>query len=268
MKLDNYIADKYARILTKENVSELFDTLTKRLQGNRSEATRQCGLTGKATYDWEKAGYVKLDTKRKVLEACLRIDFLDTIEYLLSRSSERTVDILRTILSTIYAEAIETDSKEQFGAQLNKFDMLKMKYRGLIRDQIEEEAADMTWLLSKKASELQIPLRQRLIKDFSTQELLESIRLTGDIYTENPTEAERFAKEDLNLPTETLRIILPIFRELSSIRKVKAEAVTETGGLGETVVPTSMLSWAGGVPPTDEYLSKIDEKKTEMPIVT
>lgn len=256
MRLDSYIANKYARVLTKENVSQLFDTLTERLQGNRSEATRQCGLTGKATYDWEKAGYVKLETKRKVLEACLRIDFLDTIEYLLSRSSERTVDILRTILSTIYAEAIETDAKEQIGALFNKFDTLKTRYRGLIRDQIEEEVADMTWLLSEKALELGISLRQRLIKDFSAQELLESIRLTGDIYAENPTEAERFAKDDLNLPTETLRIILPIFRELSSIKKVKAEAVTETGGL------------AGGVPPTDEYLPKIDKKKTEMPIVT
>lgn len=256
MKLGNYIADKYAGILTKEHVSQLFNTLTERLQGNRSEAARQCDLTGKATYDWEKAGYVKSETRRKVLEACLRIDFLGTIEYLLNRSSERTVDILRTILSTIYAEAIETNSREQFSTLFDKFDTLKMRYRGLIRDQIEEEVADMMWFLSKKALELGIPLRQRSIKDLSAQELLEAIRLTGDIYAENPTEAQRFAIEDLGLPTKTLKTILPTFEELSYMKEVKV--VTGTG----------KLDWPKGASPTEKYLAKFEENKKGIPVVT
>jgi len=256
MKLSDYIVGKYAGILTKEDAAQLFNTLTEKLEGNRSEAARQCDLTGKATYDWEKADYVKLDTRRKVLEACLRIDFLGTLEYLLNRNSERAIDIVRTILSTIYAEAIETKSREQFGALLDKFDTLKIKYRGLIRDQIEEEVADMMWLLSKKALEHGIPLRERLIKDLSAQELLEAIRLVGDLYSENPSEAQRFAIEDLSLPTETLDTILPVFKELSYMKEVKA------------VTGTVKLSWSEGTIPTEEYLPKIDENKPKVSIVT
>lgn len=247
--MNSYIADRYARILTKENISELFDTLTKRLQGNRSEATRQCGLTGKATYDWEKAGYVKFETKRKVLEACLRIDFLETIEYLLNQSSEKTVDILQTILSAIYAEAVEIDSREKISMLLNKFDRLKMRYRGLIRDQIEEEVAEMTWLLKKKALKLRVPLRQRSIKDLSAQELLEAIQLIGAVYARNPTDAQRFAIEDLDLPEETLKTISPIFKELSYMKEVKA--VTEY----------SELRRPKGIPTTEEYLARYKESK-------
>lgn len=251
IKLDSYIADKYSRILTKEDVNQLFNKLTEKLQGNRSEAARQCGLTGKATYDWEKAGYVKLETKRKVLEVCLNNDFLETIEYLLSRSSERTVDILRTILSTIYAEAIETNSREQFRVLLNKFDALKIRYRGLIRDQIEKEVAEMTWLLGKKALELEMPLRKRPIADLSAQELLEAIRLIGSLYAENPTEAKRFAIEDLGIPLETLETILPTFKELSYMKEV------------EVATKTSESAWPKGEIPTNEYFAEKKTKKKE-----
>lgn len=216
----SYIVEKYAGMLTEQDVQRLFEMLALKLNGNRSEAARRCGLTGKTTYDWEKAGYVKLRTKKKVLEACLEIDFLGTIEYLLSQSTERTIDVLRATLSTIYADAIETTSREEFVDLFDKFEKLKVKYRGLIKDQIEDEVSDMSRFLKKKALEFGMPIREISIEDLSTRQLLDAIQVVGRMYVENPLGAEKFLKEDLNLPTEAWKQILEIFKELSYVKGI------------------------------------------------
>lgn len=223
--MPTYIAERYAGILTKEDVDQLFNSLTSKLHGNRSEAARQCGLTGKATYDWEKARYVKLTTKRKVLETCLRIDFLGTVGYLLKRSSERTVDVLRTILSSIYNEAIETNSKEQIILLLDKFNTLRTQYRGLINDRIMDEVADMLWMLRQKAQELEVPVPPKSIEDISAKELLEVLPLIGDMYLKNPQGAPAIAKT-LNLPPQSIEMLLPTFAKLHPIGGPITEAET------------------------------------------
>jgi hypothetical protein len=211
-------------MLTEQDVQRLFEMLALKLNGNRSEAARRCGLTGKTTYDWEKAGYVKLRTKKKVLEACLEVDFLGTIEYLLSQSTERTIDVLRAILSTIYADAIEITSREEFVNLFDKFEKLKVKYRGLIKDQIEDEVSDMSRFLKEKALEFGMPIREISIEDLSTRQLLDAIQVVGRMYVENPLGAEKFLKEDLNLPTEAWKQILEIFKELSYVKGISIEA--------------------------------------------
>jgi hypothetical protein len=235
-------------MLTEQDVQRLFEMLTVKLNGNRSEAARKCDLTGKATYDWEKAGYVKLRTKKNVLQACLEIDFLGTIEYLLSQNSERTIDVLRTTLSTIYADATETNSKEEFSGLLDRFETLNVKYRGLIKDQIEDEVSDMSRFLKKKALELGIPIREMSIEDLSTRQLLDAIQLVGRMYIENPLEAEKFVKEDLNLPMEAWKQILETFKELSYAKEMPIEAEK-----------TIDLSWSEIEKLTGERLPKSDK---------
>lgn len=219
--MSSYIVEKCAGILAEQDVKELFDILTEKLEGNRSEAARRCGLTGKATYDWERARYVKLATKRKVLKTSLDTDFLGTIEYLLNRSSERTGDLLRTILSTIYADALEADSMGKFIASFDKFEVLRMKYRGFIRDQNEDEVSSMTLFLESRVADFGIPLQEKSIEDVSSQELLGKIELIGHVYFGDPTEAERMATEDLGLPKQTLKPILQTFERLSHKSEVK-----------------------------------------------
>lgn len=226
--MSSYIVEKCAGILAEEDVRELFDALTNKLEGNRSEAARRCGLTGKATYDWERARYVKLVTKRKVLEASLAADFLSTVEYLLNRSSERTGDLLRTILSTIYANALEAESRGIFIAFFDKFEVLKMKYRGFIRDQNEEEVSGMAQFLESKAVDFGIPLQEKSIEDVSSQELLGKIELIGRVYFGDPAEAERLASEDLGISKQTLKPILQTFEKLSHKSGVKPPSTAST----------------------------------------
>lgn len=242
----NYITEKYAGILTKEDVVQLFNRMTEKLQGNRSEAIRQCGLTGKATYDWEKAKYVKLGTKQKVLEACLGINFLDTTEYLLDRSNDRTVDILRTFISKIYMDAIETESKGQFRIMFKKFSTSMKKHQGLIKDQIEDEVADMSWLMRQKASELDLPVPEKTIEDMSLKEWLGVFPVIVDTYVKDPQESQLMA-ETLDLPRKSIEILWSSFEKLKSVElttQVNSEyAVAETGGIwvlvgGKAISPT------------------------------
>lgn len=248
--LPSYITDRYAGILTKEDIGQLFHKLTDSLQGNRSEAARQCGLTGKATYDWEKAAYLKLGTKRKVLEACLRTDFLNTIEYLLSRSSERTIDVLRTILLTMYAEAIETVSKEQFIHLINRFETLRIQYRGLIKDRIIDEVTDMLLMLRQKALELEVQIPKKSIDDISAKELLDLFPLISEMYLNNPQRVDYIANT-LDFPLESIEMLLPTFKKLQRTgEKVTPEV--------ETVEPT--ITIAGG-----EFFGRIYTRMGTLP---
>lgn len=226
-RLNSYIADKYAGILTEEDVAYIFDLLVKKLHNNRSEAARRCGLTGKATYDWEEAAYVKLGTKKKVLDASLRENFPETIEYLLGRNTDRSLDLLRTILSTLYANAIEAGSRNEFESPFAKFETIRVRYQGMIKDEIHNEVAEMTSLLRKKASDLGIPLEAKNINEFSAGELIDGIQLIGHLYIENPREAEIFAVRNLGLPADALKPIIQTFRNLCFARRMQTDTFVD-----------------------------------------
>jgi hypothetical protein len=224
--MDSYIAEKYAEMLTKTDLKNVFDKIVQKLDGNRTKAARYCGLTTKATYDWEKAGFVKLETKQKVLQKLLEMSYLGTVEYLLNRSTERTGDLLHTALTTIYADAIEATGKESFLASFNHFQQFKMKHRGLIRDQVEFEIADMSAFLEEKALEFGIMRPNRLIEDMSAPELLGNFQLMGKYYGENPSKAEHFALEELGLPWATIEPIIHTFENVCFERRFAGPSET------------------------------------------
>jgi hypothetical protein len=250
MDLSSYIVEKCAGILAEQDVKELFDILTEKLEGNRSESARHCGLTGKATYDWEKARYLKLATKRKVLKACLETDFLGTVEYLLNRNCERTDDLLRTVLCTVYADAVEAGLKEKFISSFDKFEVLRMKYRGFIRDQNEDEVSNMALFLESRALDFGVPLPEKSIDDLSAQELLGKIELIGRAYVESPTKAEHLATENLGLPKETLKPILQTFGILSQKGEVNPPS------------DATALEWPNAVPDVRGYLPRLAAEET------
>lgn len=237
-RLNSYIAEKYAGILTEEDVAFIFNLLVKKLHNNRSEAARKCGLTGKATYDWEEATYVKLGTKKKVLAASLRENFPETIEYLLGRNTDRSLDLLRTILSTLYADAIEAGSRNEFESPFAKFETIRVRYQGMIRDEIRNEVADMASLLRKKASDLGVPLQPKTINEFSAEELIDGIQLIGHLYVENPREAEIFAVRNLGLPSDVLKPVIQTFRNLCSIRKMQTNTFVDFSKATQRIVDT------------------------------
>jgi len=65
MELSEYTIKKYAGILNEEDTRSLFEGLERSVDGNKSEATQLCSLPHKTPYDWQKVGYIKLETKKR-----------------------------------------------------------------------------------------------------------------------------------------------------------------------------------------------------------
>lgn len=236
-------------MLTEEDVGILFNQLSKELGDNRSEAARQCGLTGKATYDWEEAAYVKLGTKRKVLQATLKHNFLATVEYLLDRSTDRNVDLLRTILSTLYADALEATSTQGFKSLLNNFENVRISHIGIIRENIQDEVTNLYAKLKEKASELGIPFETKTIKDFSSEEIIDAIQVIGCMYAENPLQAETFGEKEVGLPFNALKPLIDTFKTLCFTREVQTNALADTQKkIKPPMTGNDMWNW------THEYL--------------
>lgn len=242
----DYITEKYAGMLNEADVGILFNLLTRELGENRSEAARQCGLTGKATYDWGEATYVKLGTKKKVLQASLKKNFLPTLEYLFKRSAERSEDLLHTILSTLYADAIEAVSKEEFEVAVNKFKLLQMNNQGIINDGIRDEVIDMGSLMRDKASELTVPFRAKTIHEMLPEEIVNVIQTVGQLYVENPSEAELFAERDLTLPEEFLKPLMQTFRKLCAVNRTQTSVMTEALKVQGPTLATAIGSFGVG----------------------
>ena len=222
MTMSNYIVDSYAGVLTKGDILQLFDGLVTTLGGNRSEAARRIDITNKATYDWRDAKYIKFDTKCKVLAATLETNFLETIEFLLNRSGDRTVDILMTVLNTIFNEAMETESKSLFSNLIDKFDTIRRLYRGIVIDRLNDEVSEMLFTLESKANTLGLPFPEKSISDISAQQLIDVLPLLVMEFKRNPG-APEIAASKLRFPVNEVRSLWTSFSDLKVKQKTEWE---------------------------------------------
>lgn len=222
MTMSNYIVDSYAGMLTKGDVLQLFDGLVTTLGDNRSKAARRIDITNKATYDWRDAKYIKFDTKCKVLAASLEESFLETIEFLLNRSGDRTVDILMTVLNTIFNEAMETESKSLFSNLIDKFDTIRRLYRGIVIDRLNDEVSEMLFTLESKANTLGLPFPEKSISDISAQQLIDVLPLLVMEFKRNPGTPE-IAATNLRFPVNEVRSLWTSFSDLKVKQKTEWE---------------------------------------------
>jgi len=218
--MHDYIVDSFAGILTKKDVIDLFWALTWYYKGNRSEAARRIGVTGAATYGWERANYIKFSTKKKVLAANLESNFLDTVEFLFKRTSERNTDILRTVLMTLYSEALQTESVSLFQDLISRFYAIKMNYRGVIRDNLEDEVSEMEFTLEQKAEDIGVSIPQRQVNDLTTQQFISMLPLIVMEYQKHTT-TPNIAAENLNLPIEETQSIWSAFKLIQPTQRLR-----------------------------------------------
>ena len=225
--MHDYIVDSFAGILTKKDVIDLFWALTWHYEGNRSEAARRIGVTGAATYGWERANYIKFSTKKKVLAANLESKFLDTVEFLFKRTSERNTDILRTVLMTLYSEALQTESVGLFQDLVSRFYAIKTNYRGVIRDNLEDEISEMEFALEQKAEDIGVSMPQRQINDLTTKQFISILPLITMEYKKHIT-TPNVAAENLNLPIEEIQSIWSAFKLIQPTQRLE-RASSECG---------------------------------------
>ncbi len=169
--MSSLIAEKYANLLTMEDVVKLFKLLEDAV-GNKVEAATLCELERKTTYGWEATKEIRLRTKKKVLAALIEHLTEETLDFITKRSVETSVDILRTYLTATYEKAMdERTDPESFLRLAFKFEETKQKYSGLIVDFLDIEVGDMSMHIPEKASELGVTFKVSPIQNMKLPNL-------------------------------------------------------------------------------------------------
>ncbi len=106
MSLFEYLARRFAEMLTKGDVLELFRMLEQR-HGTISSVCERVGIERKTFYNWKYAKQISTETKFKVLKVALEEHPIDTLEFLARKSRERTKEILELLLELLYKEMLE-----------------------------------------------------------------------------------------------------------------------------------------------------------------
>ena len=211
-----YLAERYAHLLSKEDVLELFQDLVKAYQENLSEACRKCGIQRKTAYDWARARSLRLSTKKKVLEALIKTKPERTLDFLLARSKETTVDLLSLNLSYVYTKAMaESTDPRSFVDAVKKFEKIKSKHIGLTWE-LEEEMGDMTYHLREKALTLQVPLATEFVDVIKPSQMLEMIPSVVSAISRRRFASPSQLATDLKVPENLVQVIsqaigIPIF---------------------------------------------------------
>jgi len=199
------LSQKYAGLLDVEDVEELFKKLTESY-GSLNLAARACGIARTSVYGWENANYVKSITKKKVLNACLKRDITETLNFITSRSKEKTADLLITYLSSMYQKAIEKSaSKEVFQNLLSQFLKARDEHFGFIQDTLEDEVRTMLTTLSEKAIDFGvfIPLDSTdMIKPSYLLEIAPSI--IKDVFVKRIDKIEVSRKYNISIEIPTI----------------------------------------------------------------
>ena len=92
-----YVAERFAEVLTKGDVVELFRMLEQRY-GTVSGVCERVGIERRTFYNWRSARWVTGETKAKVLRVALEEYPVDTLEFLARKSMERARELLELLI--------------------------------------------------------------------------------------------------------------------------------------------------------------------------
>lgn len=206
--MSSIIAEKYADLLTMEDVVELFKLLEKKV-GNKVEAAKICGLERRTTYGWDTTSEIRLRTKKKVLTALIENLTEETLDFITERSVDTSADILRTYLSALYEKAMdEREDPINFLRLASRFEETKRKYSGVIVDRLEIEVGNMETLFPEKASELGTTFKVLPTNVLKFSELSMFIpSLIKTISSTSPYIPDREVAKFFNLPSDFIHTL-------------------------------------------------------------
>lgn len=215
------IVDSYAHLLTKDDAFNLFQKLID-AHGSREKASQACGLERKTTYNWSKTEEMKVETKKKILSVFFDLFTEDAFDFITEKSVENSVDIIYLLLSSIYGQIVIKDtSHEELSNLLTKFDEVKMKYEGVIRQYLEEEISGMeTSLLDNKPGDIIFKLTPpNLVRISDLSELLPSI--IKEVYLKPPNVSIDKLAENWNISEQFINSISTGVQMIEHVYKTK-----------------------------------------------
>lgn len=233
------LAERYAHLLDVEDVIDLFDNLAGIYNGIEGASAR-CGIARSTPYGWEEAEYIKLETKKKVLDASLNERPTETLDFLMKKSKEKTADLLLMYLSIIYQRALdESIDFEAFENLLNTFLTARRNHFGLISDEIEDDVNEMLTVLEEEAKKRDITpspdtlnmikprylleIMPNVVSDIVQKKNLLAVSRKYNVPMEVP-QALSMALEGVTIP----RITLSFYHEKITVEGVKSEETSLT----------------------------------------
>lgn len=215
------LAKKYADMIAKEDAKYLLSSL---LRAERlTEIARKCGLTRRSLYKLEERKDIRFRTKMKILRACIEASPNKTLGFLVRRSKDKTVSILMTYLSSLYTEAIQKTSAEEFRNALLSFLEARTRHFGLISDEIDSEVNTMLRFLEESALKFGIELPPEPLNTTKPEHLLRTIPfLINSLYLreENPKNLAKM----YNVPLEWTQVISSAIGSIS-LPRIKIEEI-------------------------------------------
>ena len=106
MSMFEYLVRRFAEVLTKGDVMDLFKMLEQRY-GTISRVCERIGIERRTFYHWRYAKQINSETKAKVLRVALEEHSIDTLEFLARKSRGRTKEVLELLIEFLRRGIIE-----------------------------------------------------------------------------------------------------------------------------------------------------------------
>lgn len=204
--MSSYIVDKYAATLTKYDVQTLFGWL-KESYGSLSKAAKKIGIRRKTVYDWDKINSgLKLLTKRKVLEANLKLYPDRTTMFLVEKSENSYQEILATHLRQIFEKAMASDNREHFMKLLSVFAEVQSDHRGALFDSKTLYVESKIKALDEKASSFGMQGLEPSIKTIKPEILAQKFLVLLDVLYEGRMSMAELP-QSIGLPSDYIKAI-------------------------------------------------------------
>lgn len=215
------LAKKYADLIAKEDAKYL---LSSSFRAERlTEIARKCGLTRRTIYKLKERKDIRFRTKMKILRACIEESPNKTLGFLVRRSKDKTVSILMTYLSSLYTEAVQKTSTEEFRNALLSFLEARTKHFGLISDEIDSEVNTMLRFLEESALKFGIELLPESLSTIKPEHLMRTLPFLIKslcLQEENPKNLAKM----YNVPLEWTQVISSAIGSISPPR-IKIEEI-------------------------------------------
>lgn len=239
-----YLADKYAHLLSKDDLLELFSILERKC-GSTSEACRKCGIQRKTRYDWEGTASVRLSTSRKVLRAFIGNMPDETMAFLLSRSKEIAVELLSLNLSSSYSHAMEKGiTRRRFNNAVRRFEELRSEHAGLAWE-LGEEIGDMIYHLRERASILNVPLPTESMEVIRPQSVLEMIPAVIDALGRQGFQSPQRLAASLHTPLVLVQAVYDAARMLVPGATTEIPTSSQPAISRDMLAPTANTEYVG-----------------------
>jgi len=189
-----YLVEKMSEVLSKGDILELFKELEK-VHGSVSKVCQLAGIERKTFYHWSKAREIKKETRVKIIRLALQSMPLKTLEFLIDKSLNLSIELLSTLFQFLFEKAVSNPESTSV-KYYNAFRRIYKKYDVSLIDPIRSEVHRLLKILERrfehKSMEISISSELRI-------ELAEDqIFITS---TTLPTSGKIFTKEDLGETT-------------------------------------------------------------------